>query len=333
MTTLSSHEEKAVPSGRIERVDSDYVLAFDRQIDYPRRYIWSLLTEPDQLAKWLGKPISGFELGQPYELDVGGGAVTGTVLQLNPPLSLQFTWEDELGDESVIEWRTLDSSGGTLLQFRSRAENRDFLTEGSAGWDTLLDALEEVAAGRTPQPQPGRWDQLRDAYAREYSLSNTMGNLDKDSGHPCIGFDRLLPADREAVWQALTEEPQFSRWLAPGSLELQAGGGIRLDFDTFIMEGDVTYVQNGQGLEHSWRSPEVQDSAVHWLLEGGNGRTLLKLRHNLRSPARAAELLAFWHHRLDGLALMLSGGEVHLSAHRLEALTHFYRRQTGGTQP
>ena len=64
------------PPGRIERVDSDYVLAFDRQIDYPRRYIWSLLTEPDQLAKWLGKPIAGFELGSPTSWMSGGEHVT-----------------------------------------------------------------------------------------------------------------------------------------------------------------------------------------------------------------------------------------------------------------
>ena len=50
--------------------------------------------------------------------------------------------------------------------------------------------------------------------------------------------NRLAGADRG---------PQFSRWLAPGSVELQAGGGIRLDFDTFIMEGDVTYVRTARG--------------------------------------------------------------------------------------
>ncbi|EMY35976.1 3-methyladenine DNA glycosylase, partial [Arthrobacter crystallopoietes BAB-32] len=177
---------------------------------------------------------------------------------------------------SLIEWRTLDSNGGTLLQFRSRAENRDFLTEGSAGWDTLLDALEDVAAGRIPQPQPQRWDELREAYSREYSLSHTMGTLGKDSGRPCIHFDRLLKTDREAVWQALTEPAQFEHWLAPGSLDLQAGGTIRLDFETFTMEGDVSYVLHGQGLDYGWRSPEVQESSVHWLLEGTNGKTLLK---------------------------------------------------------
>ena len=35
MSTLSQDEEKLVPEGRIERVDGDYVLAFDRQLDYP----------------------------------------------------------------------------------------------------------------------------------------------------------------------------------------------------------------------------------------------------------------------------------------------------------
>ncbi|QTG79863.1 SRPBCC domain-containing protein [Arthrobacter crystallopoietes] len=330
MTTLSPQDEKVVPSGRIERIASDYVLAFDRQLDYPHSYLWSLLAEPEHVAKWLGNLLTGWELGQPYELEVGG-TVTGTVLQLNAPLSLQITWEDELDNESVLEWRMLNSNGGTLVQLRARSESRAFLTEGAAGWETILDAFEDVAAGRTPQSQPDRWAKLREAYSREYSLSHTMGTLGKDSGHDCVHFDRLLGADRSTIWQALTQPDMFGKWLAPGTLQLQVGGNVRLDFEKFTMRGDVTYLVNEQGLEYSWCSPEVEQSSVHWLLENSDGKTLLKLHHGLRSKARVAELMALWHERLDALDLYLSGAEVHPSAHHREALTHFYRRMAGST--
>src|SRR3954470_22980708 len=164
MTTLTPDADKVIPTGRIERVDGDYVLAFDLQLDYPRSYIWSLLTEREKVAKWLGTLLDDWAVGHPYELDMDGGSASGTVLQFNPPLSLQITWEDELGGESVIEWRVLESAGGTLLQFRARTESTDCLTEGSAGWQTILEGLEAVAAGRTPDTAPHRWTPLCEAY-------------------------------------------------------------------------------------------------------------------------------------------------------------------------
>jgi uncharacterized protein YndB with AHSA1/START domain len=333
MTTLTPDADKVIPTGRIERVDGDYVLAFDLQLDYPRSYIWSLLTEREKVAKWLGNLLDDWAVGQAYELDMDGGSASGTVLQFNPPLSLQITWEDELGGESVIEWRVLESAGGTLLQFRARTESTDFLTEGSAGWQTILEGLEAVAAGRNPDSTTDRWTPLREAYSREYSLSPSMGSLRRESGHPAVHFDRLLDADRDTVWQALTEPAQFSRWLAPGILQLQAGGAMRLDFPGYSLEGDVSYVLNDQALEYSWSSPEVQESSVHWLLSPAGSKTLLKLNHVVRSQAKLDLLLAKWHDRLDALAVLLAHGEVHPSAHRLEALTRFYRRAVGTAAP
>ncbi|MCG2620293.1 SRPBCC domain-containing protein [Arthrobacter sp. I2-34] len=333
MTTLTPDADKVIPTGRIERVDGDYVLAFDLQLDYPRSFIWSLLTEREKVAKWLGILLDDWAVGHAYELDMDGGSASGTVLQFNPPLSLQITWEDELGDESLIEWRVLESAGGTLLQFRARTESTDFLTEGSAGWQTILEGLEAVAAGRNPDNSTDRWTPLRDAYSREYSLSPSMGSLRQESGHPAVHFDRLLDADRDTVWSALTEPEQFARWLAPGELQLQAGGAMRLDFPNYSLDGDVSYVLNGQALEYSWSSPEVQESSVHWMLSSAGSKTLLQLNHVVRSPAKLDLLLAKWHDRLDALAVLLARGEVHPSAHRLDALTRFYRRAVGTGAP
>ena len=148
----------AEPLGRIERLRDGYVLAFDRQFDYPRSYIWDLLTEPSRLAQWLGKLTPGWELGKEYSLDMGGELSTGTVLQLNAPTSLQISWDDSMGLESLLEWRVLHCSGGALLQLRARSETADFLSEGAAGWQLILDTLDDVAAGRPRRPRIwGAW--------------------------------------------------------------------------------------------------------------------------------------------------------------------------------
>lgn len=326
MSTLSQDEEKLVPEGRIERVDGDYVLAFDRQYDYPHSYIWSLLAEKDNVSKWLGTLEADWKLGQTYQLDLGNGFSSGTVLQLNPPTSLQMSWEDELGQEAVIEWRVLESDGGTLLQFRSRAEGPEFLTEGSAGWQTILDALADVAAGRQPGPEAGeRWAPLREAYSRQYQLSHSMGTVEYDSGHTGLRFERLLNSGRDEVWAALTEPDRLSAWLGPGRVDLQAGGSIEFNLREGTVSGDVEHVLAGSRLDYTWSAPEGVGT-VHWLLEPADGKTKVVLIHNVARETQPAALMARWHMRLDSLATTLNGGQFHDSAHRLDALTRFYER-------
>ncbi|GAB3538895.1 hypothetical protein GCM10027403_26450 [Arthrobacter tecti] len=218
-----SAAQTVMPLGRIERLRDGYVLAFDRQFDYPRSYIWNLLTDPAKVRRWLGTLESSWELGKEYSLDMGGGASTGTVLQLNPPTSLQITWDDELGLESILEWRVLESDGGALLQLRARSETADFLTEGAAGWQQILAALLDVAAGREPE-LPGDWAALRDAYAAEFGVSNTMGSLETDDGVQMVHFDRRLNSTLPLVKDALTADPEQQPRVEQAEVDFTADG-------------------------------------------------------------------------------------------------------------
>lgn len=219
-----SAAEAAIPLGRIERLSDGYVIAFDRQFDYPRSYIWNLLTDPGKVRLWLGELQAGWELGKEYSLDMGeGGWSTGTVLQLNPPTSLQITRDDELGLESILEWRVLESGGGALLQLRVRSETADFLTEGAAGWQHILAALDDVAAGREPEP-PGDWAALRDAYAAEFNVSNTMGVLEVDDGVTTVRFVRRLKSSLPLVKDALTADPEQQPRVEQAQIDLTDGG-------------------------------------------------------------------------------------------------------------
>ncbi|NOJ61299.1 SRPBCC domain-containing protein [Arthrobacter sp. 260] len=218
-----SASHRAEPLGRIERLRDGYVLAFDRQFDYPRSYVWNLLTEPTQVAKWLGKLTPGWELGKEYWLDMGGDLSSGTVLQLNPPTSLQITFDDSMGLESLLEWRVLKCDGGALFQLRARSETSAFLTEGAAGWQLILDALDHVAAGRPPGPDAD-WAALRDAYAAEFNLSHTMGELETTDGVTMIHFDRRFEARLPTVKDALTADPSQQPRVEQAEVDFTASG-------------------------------------------------------------------------------------------------------------
>ena len=191
----SGQESPSVPQGRIEKLTDGWALAFDKQFDYPAIHIWDVLTNPLKVEQWLGPVSPDWELGKEYTLDMGGGSASGTVLQLTPGSSLQLTWDDDLGEESVLEWQVLESDGGALLQFRSRTDTADFLAEGSAGWQGIMTAFAAVAAGDAPSPgESGQWRELRDAYSRVFDVSPTMGFLEGSPEHGTVVFERWYPA-------------------------------------------------------------------------------------------------------------------------------------------
>ncbi|MBD7995852.1 SRPBCC domain-containing protein [Arthrobacter sp. Sa2CUA1] len=204
-SSRSGWEDPSVPAGRIEKLSDGWALAFDKQFDYPAAHIWDVLTNPRKVEQWMGSVTPDWELGKEYTVEMGGGSVSGTVLQLTPRSSLQITWDDELGEESVLEWQVLESDGGALLQFRSRTDTADFLAEGSAGWQGILLAFAAVAAG-TPPPgmeQPAQWRALRDAYSKEFDVSPTMGFLEETPGDTTLVFERWYDAPAEDITAAV----------------------------------------------------------------------------------------------------------------------------------
>ncbi|MCQ2001993.1 SRPBCC domain-containing protein [Arthrobacter zhaoxinii] len=220
--TESSALETPVPTGRIERRPDGYSLVFERRFDFPAGHIWEVLTNGDKVAQWLGMVSPGWQLGKEYRLDMGTAEVTGTVLQMSPGLSLQFTWEDPLGDESVLDWQVLETPDGSLLQLRTHEESADFLTEGAAGWQGILDVFDDVASGREPaRTSMDQWQALRDAYAEEFDVSPTMGRVDAAG----IVFERWFNAAAGDVGSALDRATSDLGIGAEASVDITDDGG------------------------------------------------------------------------------------------------------------
>ncbi|MBO0896692.1 MULTISPECIES: SRPBCC domain-containing protein [Arthrobacter] len=214
-----------VPEGRIERLSDGYAVAFDRQFDYPTAHIWDILTNPEKISRWLGQLSPEWQLGKEYTLEMDGGSSFGTVLQLEPRSSLQITWEDQLGSESVLEWQVLASSGGALLLFRSRTDTPDFLAEGSAGWQGILAAFASVAAGEEPaRDSMETWLALRDAYAEDFDVSPTMGLVTGSGSDAELVFDRWYRAPAEDVEAAVDAAGRRLRVGGEAELEMTNDG-------------------------------------------------------------------------------------------------------------
>ena len=154
------------------RPDGDRcAVRFERLYDFTAEELWSALTDPDQLPRWLGTTSRGalgagdaFELvpGGEYELDVGG-RVHGHVRTVEPGrvLELTWTWGDE--PESVVRFEIVPRDHGALLVLDHSRLPRDLAVAYGAGWHAHLDLLDAALGGRT-ESWDGRYRALRPAY-------------------------------------------------------------------------------------------------------------------------------------------------------------------------
>jgi uncharacterized protein YndB with AHSA1/START domain len=163
--------------GTYEQIDGQAGLRFVRDLDHPIERVWDAVTTPEGLAAWFPCRIEGdllsvgaalrfvFEDDHP-EVE---GTAGGTVLQVEPPTTLRFSWEAE-------EIRLLlepHGRTGCRLTFIDRMP--DDYTPGAArtaaGWHVCLDELTEhlhTGAGTAPGPEPTpQWRALYEAYVAD----------------------------------------------------------------------------------------------------------------------------------------------------------------------
>jgi uncharacterized protein YndB with AHSA1/START domain len=154
--------------GTIEQAGGKHVLRYERQLDHPVEEVWSAITEPNELRKWLaaaeelelreGGAIAlrwlnlpddteeweakGIEIPEDHDMNA---PVRGTITQLDPPHLIEYE-TDQMG---LMRWELRAGDSGCTLIFTNTIE----LPEGSppeqtlAGWHIHLDHLDVALAG------------------------------------------------------------------------------------------------------------------------------------------------------------------------------------------
>lgn len=157
------------PLGQVLRDDEGMRVEFVRTYDDPVEEVWSALTEPDRVARWIGT-LSGDPASGTVELsmteDKGATPVTVTILECEPPARLVV---DLPSPDGV--WRlsaTLRAEDGvTRLVFIQRLSEPYDASSLGPGWHYYLDRLGAVLTGR---PVPYGWDEYYPSLADAYAL-------------------------------------------------------------------------------------------------------------------------------------------------------------------
>jgi uncharacterized protein YndB with AHSA1/START domain len=151
--------------------DDIALIAFERRIGHPVEAVWKALTDPDELAAWLGPGILEPREGGRVAIRTGPAGrpdqqrtMSGRVLACEPPHLLEHEWLQPGLDTSVVRYELEPDAGGTILRLTHRRSAVPGAMGGRAGWHAYLDRL---AAHLDHLPVPAwaeRRAEVQDAY-------------------------------------------------------------------------------------------------------------------------------------------------------------------------
>ncbi|MET0556557.1 MAG: SRPBCC family protein [Vicinamibacteria bacterium] len=124
-----------------------WTLVFVRDLPHPPAQVFRALTDPAELRAWAPFDADR-DLGTPgaATFTMAGGDGTerspATVRRAEPPVLLEYTWEQDL-----LRWELEPTATGTRLTLRHTVEDKDWIPRVAAGWHLCLDVAERALAG------------------------------------------------------------------------------------------------------------------------------------------------------------------------------------------
>ena len=152
--------------GSLHAADGQGIVRMQDRYDTDIDDLWSALTDPHRLARWIADVEGDLRLGGEFRARfTSGWEGTGRVQACEPPRRLLVLTRgaDEPG-EQVIE-ATLTADGDqTVLVVEERGLPIEHLAAHGAGWQVHVEDLAAHLAGRERCDIKARWTELIPAY-------------------------------------------------------------------------------------------------------------------------------------------------------------------------
>ena len=152
--------------GTLRIADGKGVVRMEDRYDTDIDDLWSALTDPGRLARWLGEFEGDLRLGGEFRARFfDGWEGTGHVDVCEPPRHLLvMTKHHRQADEHVVE-ATLTADGDhTILILEQRGMPVHLLPDYGAGIQVHIEDLAAHVAGRERCDAEARWEELLPAY-------------------------------------------------------------------------------------------------------------------------------------------------------------------------
>ncbi len=153
--------------GSLRSVDGKGVVRMEERYDTDIDDLWSALTDPRRLARWIGEVEGDLRIGGEFRARffTSGWEGTGRVEACEPPQRLLLLTKDaDEPDEQVIEAALTVHVDQTILVLEERGMPLDQLAAYGAGVQVHIEHLAAHIAGRELHDMKARWDELIPTY-------------------------------------------------------------------------------------------------------------------------------------------------------------------------
>jgi uncharacterized protein YndB with AHSA1/START domain len=155
--------------GSVHTADGKGVVRMEDRFDTDLHDLWSALTQPSRLARWLGEVEGDLRLGGEFRAHffASGWEGTGRVDACDAPQRLMVTTTsaDEGGEIHTIQASLTAEGDQTVLLIEERGMPVDHLAGYGAGIQIHVEDLAAYLAGRDRVPE-SRWQELMPLYQR-----------------------------------------------------------------------------------------------------------------------------------------------------------------------
>ena len=158
--------------GTLRSADGRGVVRVEDRFDTDVDDLWSALTDPARLARWIGEVEGDLRLGGEFRARFfDGWEGTGRVETCLAPEHLLLAVrdadagaDDGQADEGTIEVRLTADGGQTVLVWEERGMPLAHVAAYGAGIQVHVEELADHLAGRERDEADAAWDQLLPAY-------------------------------------------------------------------------------------------------------------------------------------------------------------------------
>jgi uncharacterized protein YndB with AHSA1/START domain len=152
--------------GSLRSADGKGIVRMEDRYDTDIDDLWSALTDPGRLARWIGEVEGDLRLGGEFRAHffASGWEGTGRVEACEPPQRLVVQTQEPGSHETVIE-ATLTADGDqTTLVIEVQGMPLDKIAFYGAGWQIHAENLAAHIAGHERGDTEARWDDLVPPY-------------------------------------------------------------------------------------------------------------------------------------------------------------------------